>query len=130
MAKYVKPAGKGEVHGHRCFVPINAYNQLRRFILRKNVRSIDESIYSFSSEPVWPVCIVDVSVKIGETTNMKFFVMNINSPSNGILGRNWLRQMKAMASPFHQKIKFSFPEGVVVVRGKQEDAQYCFNIAV
>lgn len=38
--------------------------------------------------------------------------------------------MKAVASPFHQKLKFPYPNGVVVVRGKLEDSRYCFNLAV
>ena len=64
------------------------------------------------------------------TTSVEFFVMNIDSPYNVILGRNWLGVMKPVASPFHQKLKFLSPKGVVVVRVEQEDARYCFNLVV
>ena len=56
--------------------------------------------------------------------------MNIDSPYNALLGRNWLGEMRAVASPFHQKLKFPSPKGVVVIRGKQHDARYCFNLAI
>ena len=80
---------------------LNAYNQLRRFIPRKNVRSIDTPIYSFSGDPVWPICIVKVPVRIGEVTAIiDFFVMNIDSPYSALLRRKWLGEIKA--SPFHQ----------------------------
>lgn len=62
--------------------------------------------------------------------NVEFFVMNIDSPYNAILGRSWLGDMKAVASPFHQKLKFSSPRGVVVVKGKHEDARFYFNLAL
>ena len=79
---------------------LNAYNQLQRFIPRKNVRFIDAPIYSFSGDFVCSICIVDVPVKIGEVTaNMEFFVMNIESRYNAILRRNWLGEMELW--PFH-----------------------------
>ena len=110
---------------------LNAYNQLRRFIPKRDIRPVEAPIYSFSGDPVWPICIVYVPVTIGEVTkNVEFFVMNIDSPYNALLGRNWLGEMIAVASPFHQKLKFPSPNGVVVIRGKQHDARYCFNLAI
>ena len=47
-----------------------------------------------------------------------------------MLGINWLGEMRAVASPFHQKLKSPSPKRVVVVRGKQEDVRYYFNLAV
>ena len=68
---------------------LNVYNQLRRFILKKDIRAVDAPIYSFSGEPVWPICIIYVLVTIGEVTrNIEFFVMIIDSPHNALLGRN------------------------------------------
>lgn len=70
-------------------------------------------------------------MRIGEiTTNMEFFVMNIHSPYNAILRRNWLGEIKAVAFPFHQKLKFTSPKGIIVVRDKQEDARYFFNLVI
>lgn len=76
-------------------------------------------IYSFNRELVWSIAIVDVLVRIREvTTNIEFFMMNIESSYNSILGRNWLGEMKVVASPFHWKLKFLSPKGVIVVRSK------------
>ena len=44
------------------------------------MHSIDTPIYSFSGDPVWPICVVDIPFRIGEiTANVEFFVMNIDS---------------------------------------------------
>ncbi|KAM7502432.1 hypothetical protein LguiB_001336 [Lonicera macranthoides] len=110
---------------------LKAYNELKPFISNKSVRQVDSPIYSFSGDAVWPICIVSVPVRIGEVVVVTdFFVMNVESPYNALLGRNWLGEMRAVASPFHQKLKFPTPKGVCVVRGKQEDARYCFNLAI
>ena len=70
-------------------------------------------------------------MRIGEvTTNMKFFMMNIDSPYNAILGRNWLGEIKVVYSPFHQKLKFPSSKGVVVVWGKQNPPNFDQVIAI
>lgn len=38
--------------------------------------------------------------------------------------------MKAVASPYHQKLKFPSKEGIMVVREKQDDARHCFRLVV
>lgn len=38
--------------------------------------------------------------------------------------------MKAIAFPYHQKLKFSLNEGIVVIKGKQKDTRYCFGLAM
>ena len=98
---------------------LNLYNRLQPYIPKKAIRSVDMPIYNFSGEAVWPIAIVEVPVSIGQViVNMEFFVMNIDSPYNAIPGRNWLGEMKAVVSPFHQKLKFHLLKGVVVIRGK------------
>lgn len=109
----------------------NLYEKLKAFILAKKVRATDAPIYSFSGETVRPICIIEVLFRISEiVVNVELFVMNIDSPYNAILGRSWFGDMKAVASLFHQKLKFLSPKGVVVVRGKQENAHFCFNLAM
>lgn len=46
------------------------------------------------------------------------------------MGRNWLRVMKAVASPCHQKLKFPSTHGVVEVRGSQHEVRYYFGLAI
>ena len=45
---------------------LNAYNQLMRFIPKKNVRAIDALIYNFNGEPVCPICIVEDPAELGK----------------------------------------------------------------
>ena len=88
-------------------------------------------MFSFSGEVVWPIAIAEVPVRIGEVQKMvEFNVMDTDPPYNAIIGRTWLGMMKAVASPYHQKLKLQSKEGIVVVRGKQENARHCFRLAV
>lgn len=90
----------------------------------------DYPAFSFSREVVWPIAIAEVSVHMSPTQkNMEFIVMNIDLPYNAILSRGWLGKMKVVAYSYHQKLKFPSKEGIVVVRGKQEDACHCFGLA-
>ena len=43
---------------------------------------------------------------------------------------NYKTLKQFLVSPFHQKLKFPSPKGVVAFRGKQENARYCFNLVV
>ena len=80
---------------------------------------------------MWPIAIAEVLVMLGPVQkNIEFIVMNIDSSYNAILGRGWLGRVKAVATPLHQKLKFLSKEGIVVIRGKQEDARHCFRLAV
>lgn len=67
----------------------NLYNYLRPFIPKKAIQSVDLPIYIFNGKPVWLIAIVELLVRIGQVTmNMEFFIMNIDSPYNAILGIN------------------------------------------
>ena len=95
------------------------------------INSVDSPDFSFSGEAIWPIAIAEVPVRLGHVKkNIEFIVMNIDSPYTAILGRGWLGIMKVVASPLHQKLKFPSKEGIVLIRGKQEDARYCFGLAV
>ncbi|KAM7515729.1 hypothetical protein LguiA_005312 [Lonicera macranthoides] len=61
---------------------------------------------------------------------MEFLIVDINAPYNAIMGRNWLGAIKAVASLFHQKLKFPSPKGIVEVRGSQDQARLYFYMAV
>lgn len=60
---------------------------------------------------------------------MEFLIVDINAPYNAIMRKSCLGEIKAMASPFYHKLKFSSPEGVFEVRGSQEQARLCFYMA-
>lgn len=85
MRVLIDPKSSSEV------IYLNLYEKLKKFIPANNVRVTNALIYSFSSDPLWPICIVKVPVRIWEViVNVEFFIMNIDSPYNSILGRSWL----------------------------------------
>ena len=61
---------------------------------------------------------------------MEFLIIDVDAPYNAIMGINWLGEIKAVASPFHQKLKFPSDKCIVEVRGNQEQARMCFYMAV
>lgn len=80
---------------------------------------VNTQIYNFSRDAVWSICAANVPVRVGKMVAiMNFFVINVDSPYSAILGRNWLGEMKPVASPFYQKLKFLLPKEVVVVMRK------------
>ena len=46
---------------------LNAYNRLQKYIPKKDIRAVDAPIYSFSGDPVWPICIVYVGILCGQS---------------------------------------------------------------
>ena len=107
----------------------NLYRSLN--ILVKDIIPVGSPVYSFSGEGVWPVGRVILPVQAGPMqTIMEFFIVDIEAPYNAIMGRNWLGEIKAVASPFHQKLKFPSDKEIVEVRGDQEQARMCFYMAV
>lgn len=55
-----------------------------------------------------------------------FPIVDAPSAYNVILGRPFLSAFKAIASPYHQKIKFPIGQLVEEVRGKQKAARSCY----
>ena len=76
-------------------------------------------IFSFSGNVVLPITIAEVPVRIGLVKKIvEFIIINIDSPYNAILGCGWSRQMRSVAFPYHQKIKFPSNHGIVEISGK------------
>lgn len=76
----------------------NMFKKLK--LLPSQIRSVDSPVFSFSGEIVWPIAIAEVIVRLGlKQKPIEFIIMDINSPYNTIIGRGWLKQIKAVASP-------------------------------
>ncbi|XP_058202718.1 uncharacterized protein LOC131317163 [Rhododendron vialii] len=86
----------------------------------------------FSGTPVWPIGRITLPVVTGSVvSNLEFVVVDAPSPYNVILGRNWLHSIKAVASTYHQVVRY------IGAHGKQEDllgdqlqARQCYVSAV
>ncbi|XP_057468129.1 uncharacterized protein LOC130757378 [Actinidia eriantha] len=62
------------------------------------------------------------SIKIRASSQelmIEFVVVNILSPYNTIIGRDWLHKIKGVASTLHEAIKFATPQGKETLYGDQ-----------
>ncbi|GFZ02352.1 hypothetical protein Acr_15g0009600 [Actinidia rufa] len=68
---------------------------------------------------------------VGSQELMTEFVMvDIPSPYNAIVGRDWLHRMKGVASTLHQAIKLLTPRGEEAIYGDQVAAKQCYLATV
>ncbi|XP_058185718.1 uncharacterized protein LOC131302942 [Rhododendron vialii] len=71
------------------------------------LRTASTPLVSFTGAPVWPLGLITLPVRAGsQVLEIEFVVVASPSPYNVILGRTWLHEMKAVASTFHQVVKF------------------------
>ncbi|XP_058208218.1 uncharacterized protein LOC131321231 [Rhododendron vialii] len=89
-------------------------------------------LIGFNGTPVWPLGRITLLVVTGSVaSNLEFVVVDAPSPYNAILGRNWLHSIKAVASTYHQLVRY------IGAHGRQEDllgdqlqARQCYISAV
>ena len=60
----------------------------------------------------------------------EFVVVDIPSPYNAIVGRDWLHRMKGVASTLHLVIKFATPRGEGTLYRDQVAAKQCYLATV
>ncbi|XP_073129182.1 uncharacterized protein [Henckelia pumila] len=92
---------------------------------------ITTELYGFTSHALQPLgqIVLPLFLRSGEQriTKMAYFTV-VDAPSsfNGILGRPALSDFRAVASTYHQKLKFPSGKEVGVVRGDQKAAHLCY----
>ncbi|GFY95352.1 hypothetical protein Acr_10g0007370 [Actinidia rufa] len=78
-------------------------------------------LVGFNAQSHWTLGMVTVKVQTRtQELATEFVVVDIPSPYNAIIGRDWLHRIKGVASTFHQAIKFATPEEVQLVEEEQE----------
>jgi hypothetical protein len=92
-------------------------------------------IRSFAQDTTQPDGTICLPVTVGRaplssTTSISFFVVNVPSPYNVILGRDWLNAVKAVCSTYHLTIKIPTKRGVLAIRGDQKRAKECMQVAM
>ncbi|XP_073121636.1 uncharacterized protein [Henckelia pumila] len=92
---------------------------------------ITTELYGFTGHALQPLgqIVLPLSLGNGEhrVTKMAcFMVVDAPSSFNEILGRPTLSYFRAVASTYHQKLKFPSGREVGVVRGDQKAAQLCY----
>ncbi|XP_074374437.1 uncharacterized protein LOC141714840 [Apium graveolens] len=56
----------------------------------------------------------------------KFCIIDVDSSYNIIMGRPWIHNLQAVASTYHQVLKFPTPWGAQEIRGDQNMARDCY----
>ncbi|XP_073152356.1 uncharacterized protein [Henckelia pumila] len=92
---------------------------------------ITTELYGFTGHALQPLgqIVLPLSLGSGEQRVTKmacFTVVDASSSFNGILGRPALSDFRAVASTYHQKLKFPSGKEVGVVRGDQKAARLCY----
>ncbi|XP_057489449.1 uncharacterized protein LOC130775334 [Actinidia eriantha] len=88
-------------------------------------------LVGFNAQAHWPLGTVSLKTRVGSQELMtEFVVVDIPSPYNAIVGRDWLHRMKGVASTLHQAIKFVTPRGDEVIYGDQVAAKQCYLATV
>ncbi|XP_058219380.1 uncharacterized protein LOC131329949 [Rhododendron vialii] len=73
-------------------------------------------LIGFSRAPVWPLGMITLPIRAGSVVlDMEFVVVDVPSPYNAIVRRTWLHKLKAIASTYHQVVRF------IGANGRQED---------
>lgn len=87
----------------------------------------DSPLFGFNETPVWPMGWIILPMKAGSRNlQVEFVVVDAPSPYNAILDRTWLHEMKAIASTYHQVVRFIGAEGWQEdIKGDQMTAKKC-----
>ncbi|XP_058189244.1 uncharacterized protein LOC131306832 [Rhododendron vialii] len=89
-------------------------------------------LIGFNGTPVWPLGRIFLPVVASsKTLTVEFIVVNVPSLYNAILGRAWLHDMQAIASTYHQVVRFIGSNGRQEdLRGDQVASKKCYISAV
>ncbi|XP_057493157.1 uncharacterized protein LOC130778645 [Actinidia eriantha] len=101
------------------------FKQLK--ILQDQLKPSRAPLVGFNAQAHWPLGTMSLKTRAGSQELMtEFVVVDIPSPYNAIVGRDWLHRMKGVASTFHQAIKFLTHRGEEAVYGDQVAAKQCY----
>ncbi|GFZ09869.1 hypothetical protein Acr_21g0004680 [Actinidia rufa] len=88
-------------------------------------------LVGFNAQAHWPLGTVSLKTRAGSQELMtEFVVVDIPSPYNVIVGRDWLHRMKGVASTLHKAIKFLTPRGEEAIYRDQVAAKKCYLATV
>ncbi|GFS32499.1 hypothetical protein Acr_00g0023020 [Actinidia rufa] len=105
------------------------FKQLK--IPQDQLKPVRAPLVEFNAQAHWPLGTVSLKTRAGFQELMtEFVVVDIPSPYNAIVGRDWLHRMKGVASTLHPAIKFLKPRGKEAIYGDQVTAKQCYLATV
>ncbi|XP_073057009.1 uncharacterized protein [Primulina eburnea] len=100
-----------------------------------HLEAVETVLFGFAGHVVYPEGEIVLSLTLGSqdlkrTVMTSFTVVDSQSSYNIIMGRPTMNELRAVASTYHQKIKFSVGARVGEVRGDQPSFRKCYVEAV
>ena len=85
-------------------------------------------VYGFTGDSVIPLRVISLLMTLGEYLRQScvmadFLVIDQASAFNAVLGRPFLRELRAVTSIHHLLMKFLTPRGVGEVKGDQQESR-------
>ncbi|XP_073061799.1 uncharacterized protein [Primulina eburnea] len=99
------------------------------------LEAVETALFGFASHAVYPEGEISLPLTLGtgnlrKTVMTAFTVVDAPSSYNVILGRPAMNEMKAVASTYHQTIKFPVRGQVEEVKGDQPSSRRCYGETV
>ncbi|XP_075478767.1 uncharacterized protein LOC142519613 [Primulina tabacum] len=99
------------------------------------LEAVETALFGFAGHAVYPEGEITLPLTLGtgdlrKTVMTVFTVVDAPSCYNIILGRTAMNEMRAMASTYHQKIKFPVRGRVGEVKGDQPSSRRCYEETV
>ncbi|XP_020266231.1 uncharacterized protein LOC109841696 [Asparagus officinalis] len=111
----------------------NAFEQMG--IDRSRLQPCRVPLISFTGHSLLPEGVITLPMTLGAppkqvTTQIQFLMMDMKSAHNVISGQTALHSLRAIASTYHQVLKFPTPNGVGVVQSSQKEARSYYLLSV
>ncbi|XP_058202943.1 uncharacterized protein LOC131317404 [Rhododendron vialii] len=110
-------------------VEILYYSAFKALVLTQyQLTPVNAPLVGFTGIPIYQIGKIVLPVYVSSMQlNVEFIVVNLLSPYNAIMGRNWLHGMKAIASTLYQCVRFISESGQQeTIRGDQMASKKCF----
>ena len=102
---------------------------------KEKLEPVNAYLRGFSGERVLPLGSIQLVLTLGDppcqaTTTVRFLVIDPPSAYKMLLGRPFLKTIRAIPSAYHMVIKFPITNGVGIVRGNQRVARECYSASM
>ncbi|XP_026386904.1 uncharacterized protein LOC113282141 [Papaver somniferum] len=95
------------------------------------IKEDENPIIGFSGEVTKAIGKVKIPITVADKFVLgNFLLLDCRDPYNAIVGRDWMHEIGAVTSSYHQCLKFITPEGVVKVTSDQMAAHKCHKSAM